>query len=73
MVYVQYPVYLREMPSESAGEVGFAYVLVSHALVEDYLNGGEGGQGDLYVAPGGGRRNISAVVDPGGYGFLKGI
>ena len=42
MINVQNSVYLREMPPESAGEVGFAYVLVSHALVEDNFNGGKG-------------------------------
>ena len=43
VINVQHTVDLREMPPETASEVGFAHTLVSHALVEDDLDRSEGG------------------------------
>ena len=71
MINVQHTVDLREMPPETASEVGFANTLVSHTLVQDDLDGGESRKDYLAIAAWGWRRDISLVVDAGGYGLLE--
>ena len=71
VINVQHTVDLREMPPETASEVGFANTLVSHTLVQDDLDGGESRKDYLAIAAWGWRRDISLVVDTGGDGLLQ--
>lgn len=72
VIDVQHSIYLRQMPAETACQLGFADVLIPHALVQDYLDSGKCRKLDGKVTRSG-QRNVLPIVDACGDRFFQRI